>query len=197
MKKELRTNSLVRQPLKEKTFLKTGIKKQKENYMENGIDNIIGFRYEATGVFGYEFYNDREKLCSVSSLVVPSPTVMISGYGQEWEFEYRRGESVFPGTARNVYDIKTNRRIAIVAYKDSEKYVINNYYIMSCDSQGYKITCRNEIVAEITRFEGEHSWCPDSACYEYEAYFKVSLSQELDDEHKMLAMALPILRFGQ
>ena len=164
--------------------------------MENSMDNIIGFRYEATGVFGYEFYRDKEKLCAVSSMVVPSPPVTISGYGRTLECEGARIAPVLPGTTRCIYDYESKRKVATVAYKDFENYVINNFYNVRCDSQGYKVICQGEVIVEIKRFEGKPSWYPDSLYYDYEAYFEVSMSRDLDNVNKMLVMAFPMIRFG-
>ena len=48
---------------------------------------LIGYRYYATGVFGYSFYKGKDDICSVSGLVVPDFPVIIRGETKEWEYK--------------------------------------------------------------------------------------------------------------
>ena len=64
---------------------------------------LIGFQYSSTGVFGYTFYRNGNKICTVSSLVVPSPTVHIHGLDRDWMSPFDQESTIFPGLTRYVY----------------------------------------------------------------------------------------------
>ena len=46
---------------------------------------ITGYRFSATGVFGYEFYKGQEKVCEISGIVAPPVQVRIEGKTRCWE----------------------------------------------------------------------------------------------------------------
>lgn len=164
-------------------------------YCESCVEKIIGFRYDATGVFGYEFYHKNDKLCAVSSSVVPSPPVMIYGFDNEWESEFEDC-TVYPGLTRYVLDRKSKSQVAKVVYRDFGKYELNESISVYCDTKKYKFFYDDEMIADIHRFEGDFGWKPDSKYYEYEAYFEVKMSQGINSELKMLIMAFPMIRFA-
>ena len=52
------------------------------------LRTIKGRRFSVTGAVGYDFIDDTGETISVSSLVVPSPPVMIRGYGRQWKSDH-------------------------------------------------------------------------------------------------------------
>jgi len=154
---------------------------------------IIGFRYEATGVFGYAFYSNTEKLCSVSSLVVPSPPVMIDGYGRIWESNIMES-ATYPGVTRYIMDRESKKQVAKIEYKEAGYFVINNMVIAKCEPEKYVFIRTGDTIAEIIRFEGRADWMPDNSYMDYKAYFEVTMNCELDEEWKLLIMAFPMLK---
>ncbi len=76
------------------------------------IDSIIGFKYSATGVFGYVFYDGKNKICSVSSLVVPSPPVTMNGDNLRWISEFDLDSTIIPGQTRYIEDADSHKKKA-------------------------------------------------------------------------------------
>ena len=69
----------------------------------NKMTKITGYRYHATGIFGYDFFKNKEKFCSVSSLVAPYAPVMIFGAGTKWRSDFPKC-TIFPGLTGTVVD---------------------------------------------------------------------------------------------
>ena len=100
-----------------------------DNISSNESSKIIGYRYDATGFFGYDFYKENEKRCSASSLVVPSSSVMMFGFGNKWKSEFENCTIVL-GLTRYVYGCSIGRRIYKIVYRENGKCEINNSVIV-------------------------------------------------------------------
>ena len=67
-------------------------------------NDIIGYRFDTTGIFGYSFYSESGNICSVSSIVAPSAPVLIHGDGVTWRSEFDDCMTIVPGIARSIND---------------------------------------------------------------------------------------------
>ena len=178
-------------------------------------ERITGYRYAATGVFGYEFYRGSDKVCTLSSLVVPSPKVLINGYGKSWESELA-GRAAPAGFTKYVYDRAGNppkgkdragdtpagRECAgrsaagKIACDGSGGCLINDCLSVYSDKDGYVFTCGGQTVAQIKRWQGADCAVRSGNGLAREAYFEVVFRREIDDELKLMIMAFPMLGSG-
>ncbi len=157
-------------------------------------EQLQGFRYDATGVFGYSFYKGRDLLCNTSSMVVPDPDVVITGHKVHWVSKHPTGR-VLPGLTRTVYDSDHHSKIGDICYLSPGKYEINGSIQVLAENDGYLFSCDNEPIAQIHRYTGEWEWKPESAEYEYTPYFQISLSTKLDKQLLFFILSFPMLRF--
>ncbi len=161
----------------------------------NDSSKIIGYRYNATGVFGYVFYKEKRKLCSVSSVVVPSPPVMMFGFGNKWKSEFENC-TIVPGITRYVYDCNTGRRIYKIVYRENGKYEINNSVIAYCNAERYAFFCDNQLIAQISKATEKCDFVPQSTEYDIEPYFDVFAQNGIDENLLMLIFSFPMLQFA-
>ena len=157
-------------------------------------DQLQGFRYGATGVFGYSFFSGRDLLCNTSSMVVPDPDVVITGHKVHWVSKHPTGR-VLPGLTRTVYDSDHHSKIGDICYLSPGKYEINGSIQVLAENDSYLFSCDNEPIAQIHRYTGEWEWKPESAEYEYTPYFQISLSTKLDKQLLFFILSFPMLRF--
>jgi len=163
---------------------------------ENEIKRLIGYRFVATGVFGYTYYSTGDQVCSVSSMVAPSASVMIHGNSVIWESNFSCC-TVFPGLTRSVRDESTGTQLFQIVYKDTGEYEINKSITAYCDAEKYTFCLDGTVIAKITRFSGsaDHFIKPSDTGYNYEPYFEVVADCEIDTELLMLILAFPMLTF--
>ena len=155
---------------------------------------LTGYRFGATGVFGYAFYFGRDLLCETYSLVVPSPDVYITGHKVHWISKYPR-DTIRPGLTRPVYATENHRKIGDIIYRSPGKYEINGFVQVSVEKDRYLFSCDDEPLAQIHRYARESEWKPESIEYEYTPYFQVSIPQKIDTRLKLLILTFPMLRF--
>ena len=163
---------------------------------------LIGFQYSATGVFGYSFYRDGNKICSVSSLVVPSSTVHIHGSDRDWMSPFDQDSTIFPGLTRYVYRTDSGQeecrivymvdwyeiRIGMDVYRASEN---DGEYIFSADGQ------QIAVITKISRQEAEKISVPqDEPNYDVTAYYRVDAVGGIPENALMAILSFPMVRFG-
>ena len=158
---------------------------------------LIGYRFDATGVFGYAYYTSDERVCSVSSIVAPSAPVMIHGNGVTWKSDFDNC-TIFPGLTRSVNDESNGTQPFQIVYKDSGEYEINKSIIAYCDTGKYTFYCDDKVIAKIIRFSGKsgHFKKPSDTYYNYESYFEVAADDKIDTELLMVILAFPMLQFA-
>ena len=160
---------------------------------------FIGYRFDATGVFGYRYCSTTtDKFCTVSSIAAPSSPVMIHGNDVTWKSDFDSFKTIFPGDTRYVNDELTGTNLFRIVYKDIGKYEINNSIVVYCDTGKYTFCCDNKVIATITRLSGKsgHIKKPLDNYYNYEPYFEVTADDKIDTELLMVILAFPMLQFA-
>lgn len=146
-------------------------------------------------MFGYEFYENRKQICTVSGLVVPSPTIMISGFGRNWKSEFHVNSTLFPGLTRTICDDANNKEVRALTYDGNRSYRLFNSVKVSCTTEGYSFYDNERLVAQTTKFQDEKIWLLQTFGFDYEAYFNTIFNRDINDETKMLIVSFPVLRF--
>ena len=75
-------------------------------------EQMTGYRFAATGLRGYSLYHEKEELCTVYSLVIASPPVVITGYDMKWQSILTMRRRLFrdsPASLKIVKGIKSIR----------------------------------------------------------------------------------------
>lgn len=163
-------------------------------------EQVIGWRYSSTGVWSYEFYCGSNKLCTVSSLVIPSPPVGISGCGMTWESPFDKDSTIFSGQKRYIYDKVTREKVAVLTYMEHGRYTINGSVSVHCDGDGHRFYSDDGMIARLVRYRGEDIQPPDKAKlyhYDYEPYYEGSYRRDMSDALKLLIFSFPLLRFAR
>lgn len=161
------------------------------------INRFIGYRFDATGVFGYEFYKNSDNICSVSSVVAPVAPVMISGNGVTWRSDFENC-TIFPGLTRNINDESNGKQVFQIVYKGIGEYEIDESILVYCDTRKYTFYCDNSIIAIIKRFNDKSDYLQKTldTNYDYEAYFDIAVDNGINTELLMVILAFPMLQFG-
>lgn len=167
--------------------------------MRDETIRVTGYRYCATGIWGYDFYREQEKLCTVSGLVIPSPPVRICGFEREWYSEFDEESTIVPGLTRYVFDSKTSREVARIIYKNAGKYEVLisqnhiNVYIVEDEYGFYR---NGHIIASIKRIHENNNLIPPMSDFDIEPYFSIFLAKQIELEIIMVILAFPMLQFG-
>lgn len=163
---------------------------------------INGYRYSATGVFGYEFYQNKSKICTQSGTVMPSSLVRITGFGREWYSEFDMESTIVPGLARHIVYAGTNERVYKIVFRESGKFdiFIGNECIHVCiadDSYAF-IYNENQIatISSVGKTENLQECMPTSIQYEIDSYFDVECAQGIREDILLAILSFPILRFA-
>lgn len=168
------------------------------NIDSDDINRLTGYRFDATGVFGYSFYNDVNKFCSVSSSVGLSAPVRILGNRVKWKSDFDNC-TVFPGLARSIIDESKGTQLFSIVYINSGEYKINESVSVYCDIDNYTFYASDKVIAKIYRFSGEtdhRQKISETDSYDYKPYFEVVTINEIAPELRMVILAFPMFRFG-
>lgn len=163
-----------------------------------GIRELITFRVSGTGIWSYEFYDEaRQKIGSVSSLVSPAVPVRIESQKIHWYSRFDIDTTIIPGIGRRVQDNQTGKEVFRLIYwrpglyqvrtnSDSVQVEIKEgRYLFG--QQGMPATALSERISDI-------GWQPASAL-EYEAYFKTTFYEEVNEAFALMVLSFPALRF--
>ena len=181
-------------------------KEENLNHIKNRIDagtdperknRTIGYRFNATGVFGYVFYSAGSYICTVSSIVSPSAPVVIRGNGLKWRSDFESC-TIVPGLTRYIVDESNGKQIFRIIYKDTGIYEINESVSVRGDTGKYTFYCDDTIIAVIERTDGGSGAFqkPSGPYYDYEPYFAISSDDGISTELLMVILAFPMLRFA-
>lgn len=167
--------------------------------MSDAYERVVGYRYSTTGFSSCEFYCGNSKLCSVSSLVIPSPPIGISGCGMTWESPFDADSTIFSGLTRYIYDKITKERVAVLTYMDRGRYTINGSVLVRCNGDGYSFFSDDEMIARIVRYRGEDIQMPTKIMLyssDFELYYEGGYRKDISDALKLLICSFPLLRFA-
>ena len=175
------------------------VKKTHVHIESNNKTSLIGYRYDTTGVFGYEFYRGDVKICSVSSLVVPSPPVMIHGNGVDWISDSKMG-TILPGLACTVVDQSNGKQVFKMVYVGAGQFRINDLISVFCGDGKYTFYSDQTVIAIISRVNPQNKYPakPLNADngFDYEPYFEINICSEMENELMIFILAFPMLKVG-
>lgn len=162
-----------------------------------GRGGLIGYRFEATGVYGCRFYKNGDIICSVSSAVMPSAPVLISGNGIKWRSDF--GDStIVPGISRIVIDDSNGKEVFRIVYRGTGEYEINESVKVRCGAGEYAFYRDGSVIANIDRINDKPNdlqKMPDTY-YDYEPCFEVTADNGIQVELLTVILAFPMLQFA-
>ena len=161
-------------------------------------NEYIGYRFHATGVFGYKFFNaESDTVCSVSSVVAPSAPVTIISDTVTWESDFENC-TIYPGLSRDVVDKSKDQQILQLVYKGTGKYTINESIEVYCDTDNFAFYRDDIIIAKTERINSnsEHLQIVSDAEYDYDPYYRITADNGIHRELLLVILSFPMLRFG-
>ena len=162
---------------------------------------IIGFQYSTTGIFGYMFYHSNNKICTTSSLVMPSPPVYICGFGEKWISPFNQDSTIFPGLIRYVYHTDSGREACHIEYtgKGYHLYLGSNTYEVKTADEVYAFHSNKQQIASITqipRQETKNSSITSNISFDdMKAYYSVDVTEGISGKLLIMILAFPMIRF--
>ena len=160
---------------------------------------MISFRISATGVWGYDFYDqNRRKTGSVGALVIPNEPVGIHSANCHWYSRFSMDTTIVPGTGRRVKDQRTGEEIYRLIYWGPGLYQIRS------DSQSVRVEIREGQylfgqpgmpVTALTERISDAGWTPPEGSMEAEPWFRTTFFEEVTEQYALMALSFPALRF--
>ena len=163
---------------------------------------ITGYQYSATGVFGYEFYRKKRKICAVTS-VCANPSVYIRTLKKSWFSLFYTDNIILPGFVRYVVDMKSNQReICRIIYQKCGFEVLlgKEKYNVTVNDDNYKFTLNGKQIAVINRITSQDVDIPDivnDINYDWKAWYSVEISKNVSSDVLLAILAFPMLKFGE
>ena len=163
---------------------------------------LNGYRFSATGVFGYDFYDAQKELCTVSGILAPSMPVTIRGRGCAWNSSLDHGTAVSPGTARAVWDSETKATVCQVVFAGAGRYELlfdDAHVSVHIESSGYAFFSGDEKIAEIRRTHPIPMIVPKrSEQFDTHLHFRADVPDPTNPANErivLILLAFPLLRF--
>ena len=160
------------------------------------MNQIVGFRRTATGVWRYEFFTADQLIGTVSSLVGPNAVVRIEAPAISWYSSFSMDTTIVPGISRRVKDNTDGEPVYRIIYCQP------GFYRMMRGADSLLVERRNgaylfgnqgmPVLAMTERIE-EWQWLPGR---DYEPYFLTTVYEEnVGRELLMALLSFPMLRF--
>ena len=165
---------------------------------EKDMTEIITYRLDATGVWGYDFYDGRNRIGSIRSPVLPSPAVQINGKGLNWYSKFSMDHTIVPGSCRWVKDNQTGREVYRMIYWQPGWYQVRmasgNTVQVEIRDGAYLFGAPDSPVTAMTQRISAIDWIPSSG-YDIHPYFRTTVYEEVDDAVLLMILSFPALRF--
>ena len=166
---------------------------------------IYGFRYSVTGVFGYDYYSDGKKVCTATSMVMPSPPVRINGFDKSLYSEFDQEKTIDEGVSRIVYDERAHELFRVI-YRDYGEYEI----LMNRSGFSFNVCCggrtlcfysEREIITLLQKipkkiFSMRFPFVKDPDYADsVDAFYTAEFLPDTDKDVMMAILSFPMLRF--
>ncbi len=170
---------------------------------------ITGYRFSATGVFGYAFYKGQEKVCVVSSLVGPSAPVRIAGRTRSWE-GVSCGDDETECISRVIdltdqheaFNVVTTEENNYQIWLKDEEFPVPDHWDVTIENERYRFCFPSVdrwhepwMVASLERITTA-DWIPDIPGMDVEPRFLAKVYDDYDEfEEVLLAiLSFPLLK---
>ena len=159
---------------------------------------VTTFRIAATGVWGYEFYDqNRQRIGHVSSIVDPSVPVQIQSQNYHWYSHFDIDTTIIPGIGRRVLSNPSGEEVYRLIYWRPDLYQVHagdqsvqveisaGRYLFG--QQGMPVTAMTE------RIEST-DWMPVSNL-DCQASFRTIFYEDVNEALALMILSFPTLRF--
>lgn len=148
-------------------------------------------RYSATGVFGYEIFDeDGAMICQNSSVLMPDAPLRLSGFGYELS-------SCLCFLNKNAYqtiDDLEGRTIAYIQFKGPNIYFLKFYNMemeIVTDATSYNFYVDNSLIVSI--FKNRQPYTENGLYYDKEKMFDITVWTELEPAVLLVVFNIPSL----
>lgn len=163
---------------------------------------VKGFWWDATGVYGTDFYSaDDQFICGIGGGTWGPEQIIehINGCGLHWESRYARNRSIRPGQKRYVIDAASGAPMAEIIYRDQGIYDIERkgtcIRAQRVKDQ-YVYLHKEEPIAICHRIKQSKERMKVSKGEWAVLCLTVALPDNLSDDWKLLILTFPGLQFG-
>lgn len=148
-------------------------------------------RYSATGVFGYEFFDeDGVMICQNSSVLMPDAPLLLKGFGYELS---SRLSSLNTNAYQTIDDVK-GQTIAYIQFKGLNRYFLKFYNMemeIVTDATSYNFYVDNSLIVSI--FKNRQPYTENGSYYDKEKMFDITVWSELEPVVLLVAFSIPSL----
>ncbi len=164
----------------------------------NDVIHLTGYRFEANGVYGYDFYKSADKICSVSRSDARLAPVTVQGNSIRWISDFDNFITICPGLTRSINDESTGKEVFKIVYEAQGKYRITEAVSVYCSDDKYTFYSDQSVIAKINRIneKNDHTSEPLAQNAGCEPYFEIDFCNEVENELLMIMLAFPMLKFG-
>lgn len=160
---------------------------------------LTGYRYFATGVFGYAFYRGQEKVCTISSMVGPSASIRITGKTRSWgTLSGGDGETACIGRIGDLSDqheafrlVSTGENKYEIWLKD-EEFPVPDHWEVTAEKEAYRFCFPAADrwhepwkFASLERIAAA-DWIPEIQGMDVEPYFLAKFYDDYDEFEEVL-----------
>ncbi len=162
------------------------------------MTTVYTYRISATGVWQYGFYENRQLIGHVSSLVGPNAT---EAEGLSWYSRFEMDTTVIPGISRRVKDNQTGQEVYRLIYWKAGYYEFaadqpHGKWTMFAEHRdgSYLFGTQVQPVTAMTERIDSAEWMPVSSMT-VEPYFSTTFYEKASLPLKMLVLSFPAVRF--
>lgn len=161
-------------------------------------EKFILCQYTATGVLYYGFYQEKEKIGTISSVLTPRMSeIRICGNTEQLISKFGMDIPVIPGTKRSISG-PAGTTVAELVWTGKGTHVIcmdefTGY--ISATAEGYEVRCGTEVVCKaelVKNLQGKCTYVKPG--YDLTRIYELIMSEKLPEKLKLLIAAFPMLR---
>ena len=194
---------------KTKKFLdrcRAAVEKDESVEEKKPIREIIGFRCCTDSAYRYDFYMNREFICTVSCGISTRPGVYISNFEYKLLSPFMEVRHKCDGMVRHVKTVESEEyAYSLIYFHDFDFYTMSGNFNKDILVENYGDTINysqdDKLIGQINRIDTSdwiptNEWVPKNGIYKYTPYYSFLLYEQHAKTLEILSMlSFPMLRF--
>ena len=160
---------------------------------------LYGYKYSATGIFGYEYYDSGNQICTIGNLVIPNTPTFMFGWKLSWQTGFDRDITIVPGQRLPIINQESKEKEAEIITESFKTYRLSckAEMVTVVEETGRLVFMNDGIQIAVCRRAGLNE-APSIELYGevVEARYAVELDSNISKELKLLILAFPSLGLG-
>lgn len=162
---------------------------------------IISYRLSATGIWGYSYYQGKQRIGETTCQIGQSGTVRIVGEDIEWYSPFRLATDIVPGISRRIMDNRTEEELYRIIFWRPGLYEITartdegDWSMTVEELNGKYMFAQNGMpAAAVMERLFETEWIPPTGARPEPAFRTTFFSQEDSPGFLMTVLSFPALK---